>query len=116
MLEPVMIVSASGRGLWLAESLLAQQIPVHWVDVSSQLGNKDLLDIEGPFPLLQTASLLEMQKNSWGAEVVDAPFLGRKLKRGLCFLTGEGPLEMGSSFLSQRLGSLGLSLDNEIYL
>jgi hypothetical protein len=116
MLEPVMIVSAFGRGLWLAESLLKMDIPVHWVDVSAQLGERDQVEIEGPFPLVQTAELLESQRETWGGEVTSVPFSGVKLKRGICFLTKDGPLEMGSSQLSQRMHSLGLIAENSEYL
>ncbi len=114
---PVTIVSAFGRGMWLAESLIQQQIPVVWVDLTHKLGRLELADSEGPFPLFESNTLTEEQKKSWqkGAKL-DSVQIGSESDLGLIFLTRQGPLELKGAFVSKRVEHLNLSSDNLDYL
>lgn len=113
---PVVIVSAFGRGLWLAESLLNRSIPVVWVDLTFKLGALDLKDSTGPFPLFETEALTDEQKAVWSKDAeVDSVRMGFEEDLGLIFLTKKGPLELKSEFFSQRMQGLGLSALNASY-
>ncbi len=60
--KDLIIVSAFGRGQWLASELSRQyNINVSLVDVSDQLGRWSAEDWEGPFGLLQTEELTQTQ-------------------------------------------------------
>lgn len=60
--KDVVIVSAFGRGQWLASELSRQHnLNVSLVDVSEQLGRWSAEDWEGPFGLLQTEELTQTQ-------------------------------------------------------
>jgi hypothetical protein len=58
----VIVVSAFGRGLWLASELArSHQVSVSLVDVSEQMGRWSAEDWEGPFGLLQSEALTQTQ-------------------------------------------------------
>ena len=50
----VVVISAFGRGIWLAQELARQKINVTFVDVSERLGHSEPEDWNGPFPLMKT--------------------------------------------------------------
>lgn len=60
--QDVVIVSAFGRGLWLASELArTHQMSVSLIDVSEQMGRWGADDWEGPFGLLQAETLTQTQ-------------------------------------------------------
>ena len=109
--SPVIIVSIFGRGLWIAKSLIEKAIPVVWVDLSFKAGQLGRLDIEGPFPIIQSTRLSEQQLDFWLGNDKCKP-----LNSGLTFLTQRGPLELRSEFSGQRGLNLGLDEENFKYL
>lgn len=59
--SPVILVSAFGRGHWLAAALAQEGIKTILIDVSNKLGVWPAEDIEGPFGLFRTEKISEGQ-------------------------------------------------------
>ena len=58
----VVIVSAYGRGHWLAEELVKQKWTVSLFDVTGALGDWEPEDWEGPWGFFDTSDLLPTQR------------------------------------------------------
>jgi hypothetical protein len=59
--NPVIIVSAFGRGHWLAQALVSEGIKTTLIDVTAQLGAWPSEDSEGPFGFFRTEGISESQ-------------------------------------------------------
>ncbi|RYZ83513.1 MAG: hypothetical protein EOP06_19855 [Proteobacteria bacterium] len=84
----VLIVSAHGRGHWLAAELHREHIPVTVIDVSSKLGVWPPEDLEGPFGFLKSEELTPSQSERVFAE--DAYI---SVDEGFTTWLPDGPLE-----------------------
>jgi hypothetical protein len=98
----VVIVSAHGKGLWLAFQLVSQGISVAYVDVSDRIGRWTFEDWEGPFGFFKTPELDKSQWDHWSG-------LGNheEVEQGYTFWLPSGPLEMRGplfDFISRRNG------------
>jgi hypothetical protein len=94
------IVSAFGRGNWLAQELARQGWQVTLVDVSEQLGAWSPEDIEGPFGFFEGQETLASQRSRIEDEGISKEPVG-----GFTLWLPEGPLEFRSSltpFLLRR--------------
>lgn len=110
-MQPVIIVTAFGRGLWLADQLNSQGIPVIVVDMTQELGSGSAEDIEGPFALFSEDQLEPSQFAFWSHGES-----AREIASGLTFLLNQGPLELRSRVASLRMKALGLALENLDYV
>ncbi len=108
----VIIVSAFGRGHWLAVELARRGIQVELLEISEQLGAWAPEDWEGPFGWFSSDKWLESQKEALQVEA--APL---HHPHGYVLWLQSGPLEMKGPTLSTRLQALGCSEDvkNFIY-
>ncbi|MBC7372128.1 MAG: hypothetical protein H7326_11210 [Bdellovibrionaceae bacterium] len=104
----VLIVSAHGRGHWLAAELHREAIPVVLIDVSPKLGVWPPEDLEGPFGFFKPDELTGSQSDRVFSE--DS---FESLDRGFTAWLSEGPVEMKSSTTQYRLEKLGQS--KEVY-
>lgn len=84
----VTIVSAFGRGHWLAARLIKESIPVVLVDVSDKLGMWPVEDIEGPFGFFKNEKLHQTQLE---ALYSGDPF--EELPNGFTLWLESGPFE-----------------------
>lgn len=105
----VLIVSAYGRGHWLASSLQQENIPVTVIDVSSKLGVWPPEDLEGPFGFFKSEAAgnnaledLQLERILNGDKYESVP-------QGFTVWLEDGPLEMKSPLTSYRLKKLGQS-------
>ncbi|MFS4459868.1 hypothetical protein [Bdellovibrio sp. HCB2-146] len=86
--SPVIIISAYGRGHWLAASLAHEGIKTTLVDVSSKLGVWPTEDVEGPFGFFRNERISESQLERLYA---DDPFV--EVPEGFTLWLKEGPIE-----------------------
>ncbi len=97
----VAIVSAYGRGQWLAQELASQGWSVTLIDTSDELGKWQPEDFEGPFGLFETNEIGESQRARFGADEE-----AHLVAQGLVLWLGDGPLELKSEltdfYLDQR--------------
>lgn len=84
----VMIVSAFGRGHWLAAELATNGFSVVLIDVTESIGRWTPEDWEGPFGFFQPDSLTGTQKSSLVAE---GDF--EEIESGFTVWSPEGPIE-----------------------
>jgi len=98
----VLIVSAYGRGYWLASELQRENIPVMLIDVTSKLGVWPPEDVEGPFGFFKPDQLTDSQNERVFAEDAFAT-----LNQGFTMWLPEGPLELKSPLTEYRLQKLG---------
>lgn len=104
----VLIVSAYGRGHWLAAELQGENIPVIVIDVSPKLGAWPAADLEGPFGYFQAENqTLEGTK----AERLQNGDAFREVERGFTLWLEDGPLELKSPLAEYRLKKLGQHVD-----
>jgi hypothetical protein len=99
----VLLVSAFGRGDWLAVELKSQGLSVCLIDVSESLGHWPAEDIEGPFGFF----MREDYPQSF-IEYISQLGNFRNLGSGFTVWTKDGPLEMKSSITGYRMAQLGL--------
>lgn len=104
----VLIVSAYGRGHWLAAELQRENIPVVLIDVTSQLGVWPPEDVEGPFGFFKPEDMTVSQSDRVFAE---EPY--ESVDQGFTAWLEDGPLELKSSLTQYRLEKLGQS--KEVY-
>jgi hypothetical protein len=102
----VLIVSAHGRGHWLASALQRENIPVTVIDVSEKLGAWSPEDLEGPFGLLQSPLPDELQNELL---TVGDPY--REVPQGWTLWRKDGPLELRSPLAKHRLDVLRQNVD-----
>lgn len=101
--SPVIIISAFGRGHWLAASLAHEGIKTTLVDVSSKLGVWPIEDIEGPFGFFRNEKISESQLERLYA---DDPFV--EVPEGFTLWLKDGPLECKGPTSRFRLEKLKL--------
>jgi hypothetical protein len=102
----VLIVSAYGRGHWLAAELQRENIPVVVIDVSDKLGVWPPEDLEGPFGFFKSEDLTPTQ-----SERVLAEDAFESVDRGFTTWLPEGPVEFKSPLTQYRLEKLGVNKD-----
>lgn len=105
-LSDIVIVSAFGRGSWLASQLAARGLSVELMDLSSQLGKYDSSELDGPIGVFGMDKFLDHQKERL---LEDAPYT--KVKEGFTVWLDDGPIEMGSLQGLHRLKEKGISND-----
>jgi hypothetical protein len=107
----VVIISAFGRGNWLATELVNRGWKTTLIDVSERLGSWSPADIEGPFGLFETSDLLPSQVSRLmdEGEMVN-------VERGFALWLPEGPLELRSEMTGYQLGRKGVPREVEEYL
>lgn len=96
------VVSAFGRGNWLAAELVEQGLKVALVDVSSQLGRWTPEDWEGPFGLYRSENLTPLQIARLHEEDYED-----EISEGFCLWLEGGPIDFTgpiSPFLLERSG------------
>lgn len=113
----VVLVSAFGRGHWLATSLAKEGIPVVLIDVTERMGIWPVEDAEGPFGFFRNEKIQESQ-----LEMLSAGDSFEEVSNGFTLWLDQGPLELkgpvtkhrlSQSTLSPRIGSLLQSGDVE---
>jgi hypothetical protein len=97
----VLIVSAHGRGYWLATELQRENIPVVLIDVTPQLGTWPAEDTEGPFGFFKSEELSDTQN-----ERVFSEDSFETLAQGLTLWLPDGPVELKSPIGQYRLQKL----------
>ena len=99
----VLIVSAFGRGHWLAVDLVRQGLSVQLLDVTESLGKWIPEDVEGPFGIFQSEKIKESQ---WERILEDDPPL--MVARGFTIWLEDGPVELKGSTTRHRLEKLNI--------
>ena len=107
----LVVVSAFGRGDWLANEFATRGWRVSLLDATAQLGSFDERDIEGPFGLLEGADLYPSQRARLVDEGEFAP-----VASGFTLWLPEGPLELRSELTPFLLRAREIPYDVEAYL
>lgn len=107
----LLIVSAFGRGNWLASEAASRGWKVTLIDVSESLGTFAPEDVEGPFGLLEASDLTLSQKNRLDEEGETVRVPG-----GLTLWLKDGPLEFRGELTQYLLGQKGIPLEVDEYL
>jgi hypothetical protein len=94
----VLILSAYGRGNWLAAELQRENIPIVLIDVSAKLGVWPPEDLEGPFGFYRPDEMTDSQGERVFSE---DPF--ESVDQGFTMWLEDGPLELKSSLTEYRL-------------
>lgn len=94
----VLIVSAYGRGSWLAAELQHENIPVVLIDVTAKLGVWPAEDIEGPFGFFRSEEMKDSQ-----SERIFSEDAFESVDQGFTIWLPDGPLELKSSLTDYRL-------------
>lgn len=102
-MDPVIIVSAYGRSLWLAKALKLKGIEVIYIDQTPFLGPWSLKDQEGPFPFMKYNLNDEDQVQYWKSQN-----LCTEIDSGFTVLLPSGPLELKSPHLSHRFSRINI--------
>ncbi|MEN0057436.1 MAG: hypothetical protein AAGB31_01270, partial [Bdellovibrio sp.] len=102
--SPVILISAFGRGHWLAAALAQEGIKTTLVDVSSKLGVWPAEDIEGPFGFFRNERISESQLERLYA---DDPY--DEVPNGFSLWLKKGPLEMKGPLTKYKIDGLELS-------
>ncbi len=114
LVQPIfdlVIVSAFGRGNWLANEFASRGWRVELLDATSQLGQFSDHDLEGPFGLLEGSDVQPSQR----ARLVDeGEFHG--VASGFTLWLPEGPLELRSEVTPFHLRSREIPFEVEGYL
>jgi len=85
----IVIVSAFGRGIWLASEMAKNGNNTTYIDVSQRLGRSKPEDWNGPFPLLKTNQVSEAQ---W--QFLTSGSTLEPVTEGFTFWLSSGPLEL----------------------
>jgi len=96
--SPVILVSAFGRGHWLAASLAQEGIKTILIDVSSKLGVWPAEDIEGPFGFFRTEKITESQ-----VERLHSEDSFEEVADGFSLWLKSGPLELKGPLTKFRI-------------
>jgi hypothetical protein len=99
----VAVVSAYGRGHWLAVELKKAGIPTTLLDISKQLGQWAPEDWEGPFGIFKGSQWQDTQSEHLLAD--DAPLM---CPEGLTVLLPSGPVEFKTAISQYRIAQLGI--------
>lgn len=86
--SPIVIVSAFGRGHWLAAALAQEGIKTTLLDMSSKLGVWPAEDLEGPFGFFRNERISESQ-----VERLYSDDSFEELQNGFTMWLNEGPIE-----------------------
>ncbi len=86
--SPVIVISAFGRGHWLAAALVREGIKTTLVDVSTKLGVWPSEDVEGPFGFFRNEKISESQMERLYA---DDPY--EEVPQGFTVWLKNGPFE-----------------------
>lgn len=102
----VLIISAYGRGNWLAAELHRENIPVVVIDVTSKLGSWPPEDIEGPFGFFSSENITSSQ-----SERVFSGDSYESVDDGFTVWLSDGPIEFKSPVTEYRLKVLGQNVE-----
>ncbi|UYL08078.1 hypothetical protein B9G69_013590 [Bdellovibrio sp. SKB1291214] len=102
--SPIVIVSAFGRGHWLAAALSREGIKTTVLDVSSKLGVWPSEDLEGPFGFFRNEKISESQMERLYS---DDSF--EELHNGFTLWLPEGPLECKGPLTKFKIDNSGLA-------
>ncbi|MCB0351616.1 MAG: hypothetical protein KDD38_10560 [Bdellovibrionales bacterium] len=110
--QKVVIVSAFGRGNWLAAEIQSTLgCEVHLVDVTDSLGRWTPEDWEGPFGLFQTGKLSLTQNAR-----LDEEDYADAVEEGFCVWTKSGPLDLRGSHSNYLLEKRNIGAEVQEYL
>lgn len=107
----LVVVSAFGRGNWLASEFASRGWRVSLLDCTSSLGTFDPRDVEGPFGLLEASDLHPSQRARLVDEGEFTPVAG-----GFTLWLSEGPLEFRSELTPFLLRAREIPSEVETYL
>ncbi len=107
----LVVVSAFGRGNWLATEFATRGWRVSLLDATAQLGEFNEKDIEGPFGLLEGQNLQPSQRARLADEGEFAP-----VASGFTLWLPEGPLELRSELTPFLIRARNIPFDVESYL
>ena len=107
----IAIISAFGRGHWLAAELAKMGISVSLLDVTSQLGRWSTEDGEGPFGFFKSSELRDSQ---WERMLADDP--PQLVPSGFALWLPDGPMELKGSTVIHRLEVLGVPKEVQKYV
>ena len=100
----VVLVSAFGRGNWMAAELATQGMQVSLVDVSDHLGRWTPEDWEGPFGYFQSEQLAASQRE----RLIEEDYI-EDIPEGFILWLADGPIDFKSSLSSHLLSESGIS-------
>lgn len=104
--SPVILISAFGRGHWLAAALAKEGIKTTLIDVSTKLGVWPPEDVEGPFGFFRTEKINELQLERLYSE---GPY--KELPNGFTLWLKEGPFECKGPLTQFKLDKFALAKD-----
>ncbi len=107
----VIVVSAFGRGNWLAAELVTLGFESHLVDVSEELGRWAPEDWEGPFGYFQTDSMTQSQRAR-----LDTEDYAEAIEDGFVLWLKSGPLDLRGSHSQYLLESREIGADVKEYI
>lgn len=102
--HPVILVSAFGRGHWLAAALAKEGIKTTLIDVSTKLGVWPSEDVEGPFGFFRNERISESQMERLYS---DDPYV--EVSNGFTLWLKEGPFEFKGPLTKYKLDRSHLS-------
>ncbi|UXR63591.1 hypothetical protein EZJ49_10940 [Bdellovibrio bacteriovorus] len=102
--SPVILISAFGRGHWLAAALAKEGIKTTLVDVSTKLGVWPSEDVEGPFGFFRNERISESQSERMYS---DDPF--DEVSNGFTLWLKEGPFEFKGPVTKYKIDQSSLS-------
>lgn len=102
--SPIILISAFGRGHWLAAALAQEGIKTALIDVSSKLGVWPSEDVEGPFGFFRNEKISESQMERLHS---DGPF--EELSNGFTLWLKDGPLECKGPLTKFKIEKASLS-------
>lgn len=106
MKSEVVLVSAYGRGNWLAASLAQESIETTLIDISHLMGAWPPEDVEGPFGFFKSEKITEFQMERLSH---DDPY--HEVSCGWTLWTSQGPIEFKGSTSRYMLDKLPLNPD-----
>jgi len=108
----IVIVSAYGRGHWLAAELKALGLSVVLIDTSENIGRLPPEDIEGPVGLFQS----ETMPTSFRASLDSEDYADAVEDGFVVWLKNTGPIDVRGSHSAQLLAQNGISADVRNYI
>lgn len=102
--RPVILVSAYGRGHWLAAALAKEGIQTTLIDMSSKLGVWPSEDVEGPFGFFRNEKISESQMQRL---YFDDPYV--EVSNGFTLWLKDGPFEFKGPVTKYKMEGSSLS-------
>lgn len=102
--SPVILISAFGRGHWLAAALAKEGIKTTLIDVSAKLGVWPTEDVEGPFGFFRNEKINELQLKRLYSESSY-----KELPNGFTLWLKDGPFECKGPLTQFKLDKFTLS-------